>query len=343
MTPRAPWLVVVSAVAGCSVDDVVLEGKQCPCAAPAICNPLSNTCTTAQSGQIEVSNLRAAWVTPETIRWEWDASGDRDRLQSYALVVAGSAQQLDSGTDTTVWTAEQNPELGRYALPRAGNEDQVLATSTDGHAPRTEYVARLFAIDTSSGLRASNIALARTGETPIDSATIYSEQRPAGYALPSCFGPATTAPFSGSTHWTYTNRCEGSVAICGTPQSPGLACWENLAWDAFSLDITDRLGPGAFATAYIEFALAIDGPEHVFWGTVFIHTGNGSPWFMNMLTFASDRGYRRYQVRLTALTGPGNKPLAYEDLQARPITQWAAGGLWSNGATIRVDEVSIRW
>src|SRR5262245_14969778 len=76
-------LVGASALGGCVLAEIDYRDKRCPCPTGWSCDPATDRCfeTNLQGdGAVKVGNLLAAWATPNTIRWEWQASGIADQL-----------------------------------------------------------------------------------------------------------------------------------------------------------------------------------------------------------------------------------------------------------------------
>jgi len=344
---------------GCTIDDVDLSDKPCPCAGGYQC--VADRCvpegasvdagdadggatdggpTTdagGEPGAFEVTNLRSDWTTPNVIHWRWDRSGEASDFGELRLVVAESMEDVlaESGT-AVVFDSSVNPELGVYLLLRTGTPDPVVQTLTDGHEPATRYHARLTALDSAGRRRVSNVATATTAPAPIDELVLFSDDAPPGYPLPDTIDRVTDAPFAGTHHLRYEH------ASC---PSGADACWEAVRWQRMNLD-PPAFSEGTFATtAYLELALAHDSPTPPYWTELWMFLGSEGDytgWLFAPFTARNDDAYQVIQVPLRVLETSAGVPLTYADTR-NPVDQFRVGGLWEVGTTVRVDEVRIRW
>ncbi|HWB74575.1 MAG TPA: hypothetical protein VG755_06460, partial [Nannocystaceae bacterium] len=281
---------------------------------------------------VQVAELRAAWATPNTVRWSWDAEGRADDLRDYELVVGPSeADVLATSHRCRVFTRVDNPELGHFLLPRTGGEDPVRATITDGHAPDAAVFARLWAIDTSGRRHASNVASIHTAAAPIAEVVVFADERPHGFAIPE-LTVSDARPFAGTHHLQFVSHCE-------TPH-----CFANLRWQDLRVPL-QGMTPGDWATtAYLELAVAVDGDATSWWSQLRV-------WFdgrslddvghFNSFALRSDGEYRVLQVPLRAFTFRDG--LAPAQQLEHDLFELGLGGWWPPGAIVRIDEVRVRW
>ena len=352
---------------GCSVDDMDYTGLQCPCPSGWNCDANTNACkrgptqsaqdasvdsglqdatpdlveealsSDAESGAdqpaISVANLRVAWTTPNWIRWEWESEGAADDLMSFELVTGPTEQDVLQRTSAaTVWTADQNPELGRFFLSAVGGEDPVVVTLTDQHDPGTEYYGQLTAIDTSGQRSKSNVAGGRTTDPPNTSVIIFSEDD-VGWSVPSGVVLSSRNPYAGTYHYDFVMTCDDGE----------IACFENPGRQGINSDPLD-ISLGAFSTtAFVEFALATEGPAISYWSQVRMSFVDQTSklYYYPAWTLRSDGEYHLYQIPLREFTNDEGD-LSY-DIVALGVYEFNVGGVWSDGVYTSFDEVRIRW
>lgn len=355
---RAGGLVLSTLAIAC-VGELPLDGLSCPCVDGWVCDTATNTCvqtpagsggTTSQGGGgaggtggmggsvtpgvIVVANLRADWTTPNTILWRWDPSEDNspDQLNAYEMVVGESEGDVAGRTGTArIFTVDENPELGRYLLPNTGAGDVVAKTITDGHDPDTNYFAQLTAIDTASNTTTSNVAQGRTTLAASAEIVLFSEDPIGGFPLPSTFVRTAGCGYQSDQCLQWVNDA------CDTTEE----CWENLRRQGLNID-ANAISQGSFSTtAFIELAVANGSSFPGFWSETWMSVG-GAFFAFNAWTIRSGGEYRVYQFPLRILTD-GGVALDRDTLVAGGIEGFRVGTSWEGAATIRVDEVRIRW
>lgn len=252
----------------------------------------------------------------------------------YELVTGETEQDVLSRTGTAVvWTADQNPELGRFFLPAVGGEDPVVVTLTDGHLPSKQYWAQLTAIDTANRRGLSNVVAARTADPPSHSAVVFSEDD-VGYSMPADYLVLSDRyPYEGTYHYDFVQTCTGGDS----------ACWDNIGRAGLSIDPFDISIGTLSTTAFLEFALAADGPAISYWSHVRLRFGSPESkyFYYPAWTLRSDGSYHMYQIPLRAfLNDSGNLP--HSELEYG-LRQFDMGGLFTDGAHTSIDEVRVRW
>jgi serine/threonine-protein kinase len=343
---------------------------------PAPAPGLAAAARSCAGGAIEVSNLRVAWTTPNAVGWSWDAEGAANDLLRYELVVgadpgevaarAASGSASASGAAPSgalkVWTEAQNPELGRFQLPRTESIEKVRGTITEGHAPATVYHGRLAAIDTRHCRSTTELVAARTAVAPYGEIQILHDNALPGYALPVGYALTEAGPHhAGSArHYEYRSTCPPGQA----------ACWENLR---HVTDVPLKIRAGPLTQGFVEVALACEGVGAAFWSELVVCFGDSCEhlcekgceagcenrceeayvWNYAPFTVACARGggYRVVQLPLRAFTARtrygcarrSSCPLTIERLAAGKLTRFTVGGAWPRDAIVRVDEVKIRW
>ena len=280
-------------------------------------------------GLFKVSTLQASWSTPNVIRWAWDVQGDPTLFKGFTLITGRSAADVvDRAGSATLWTAAQNPELGRYEL-NVG--EPVLATMTDGHTPATQYFAQLLVDDSGGGQSASPLASTSTAAQGNAEIVIFSEADTKGYSIPDTF-VFTTGPgaYQGTHYYRYQAKCGAAD------------CWENLRRQEVQVS-TAALPAGAFAQAFCELAIACDGSSSI-WSDMWMRFGDVSKtlWHFDAYTIRCDGNYRLYQIPLHVFQSGGSTLQAAEAASGL-YELMVAGGQWKNGAVVRADEVRFRW
>lgn len=295
--------------------------------------PASGGADGGSGAAVSVTNLRASWGTPNTIRWDWDATGEADDLLEFELVVGPSEQAvLDADSTTTTWNEAVNPELGRFLLPNATDQEPVTFTATDGLLPDTIYHAQLIATDTAGRRTVSNVAAGRTIETPINEIVIMSDVETAGFSIPDTFVLSSARPYAGDASYRYESSCPDQGQ-----------CWENLRRHEIGVDVS-AISIGAFATsAYFEVALAIEGGATPWWCDLWL-AYDPDPELLthyNGWTARADGQYRVLQVPLREFMLNG-APIPFEEL-SKGLFEFSVGCPWSDDSVVYVDELRFRW
>ncbi|RLB63867.1 MAG: hypothetical protein DRI90_05910 [Deltaproteobacteria bacterium] len=343
---------VAALPSGCSVDELDLGNKACPCVDGWTCDASRNICVAGSGtggagvgggggagagvpGAVIVTDLRVTWTTPNWIRWEWDLDGVPDQLLGFELVTGESEEDVTSRSGTAVvWTADENPELGRYFLPATGSEDPVVATMTDLHDADTQYFGQLTATDTANRTTVTNLAGGRTTNLPSHSFVIFDDTATPGYSIPGSFVLSDVAPHAGTHHYDYLSSCVGGDVIC----------WETVRRQDLGMDIS-AISEGAFSTtAYLEMAVAAGGPAPSYWSQLRIMmgtSGDHSTYLLPAWTIRADGAYRVYQMPLRALAD-SNGPMPHTEM-SRALYEFGIGGSWVNDTHTRVDEIRVHW
>ena len=336
----------------CAIGPLDSVDKVCPCADDFICDPCENRCvprgkstncawTDDPEAAVQVGVLTVEWATPNQARWSWSLGKNNvpDQFVGYQLTIAQTEEDLLglTGTARTV-TAAENPELGRYALPRASGDEVVTGTIVNDLLPDTVYQARLVAIDSIGRRSVSNVASVRTQDPAVlGMATIYSEVLDVGHPLPAEFMQSDTDSFAGSSCYRWQQQ-DG----CG-------ACWENLRMAGIDVDLS-AVTPGAFAnSAYLEFSVALQAETSSYWSEVRLWLKDDQAQQV-LATFApitypavgDGVVYRTYQLPLRAFDDEGTA-LTGDHILTLPLHEVGIGGSWDDGAVVRVDEVRIFW
>tara|TARA_R110002096_G_scaffold171490_4_gene344506 strand:+ start:137544 stop:138476 length:933 start_codon:yes stop_codon:yes gene_type:complete len=266
--------------------------------------------------------------TPNTLRLEWETSDPAGAFESYEILLIEAEQQ---NCDVQRFDATTNPGLAYFQGPVT--DYKIRAASIGPLDSDTDYVAQLLAHDRNGGLTASALLTVRTSLDATEEVTLFSEQDTAGYSIPSEMSYESGQAFAGSQYYEYTSLCVDS-------------CFENLRRQDIGVSLAD-MSEAEFATAYYEFALASSGTEHSIWsqGRLSFVQSDGSQELFVYAPFAlrADGEYAVYQIPLRAFGQEGlTVPLTYE-VAKRSVYEFTVGGLWPLGATVRLDELRIRW
>ncbi|MBX3190616.1 MAG: hypothetical protein KF819_26685 [Labilithrix sp.] len=341
---RAAILVVV---ASCSVGDIDYTGKACPCPAAWIC--ADGTCARAgqqsgDAGAIRVKDLRAAWATPNSIRWEWEIEGDRDAFGSMELAVT-SPRADAAGVATR--TSASSPELGRmYLATRGGSEIPVTATLTEGHDPDTQYRAVLTAYDSAGKKSVTNEALTTTEVALSRRIVLFSEDRPRGYPLPSTLEIAAGCGAAGTNGCIRYHTADDPERSCTT-----FGCTQNLRWQSIDATTTE-IDEGLFRSrAYFELYVRSTGTTVSYYSLLWLFTNpppggcappesEGCRFRLVPWTFRPSDTYRRIQVPLRVLENSAGALLSHADL-ARGLSGFNVGAAWGANDVVELDELAI--
>ena len=305
----------------------------------------TETRSTATEPSVGVHGLAVAWATPNTVRWSWQVHGDVANLLRYELRLAGTRDAVAAGdASARVIGPEQNPELAYATLPNTKAGDLVLGTTAEGLTPGTEYYAQLSATDSRGAVARSEIVATRTPLPPNRSLALYSDARGSGRAWPAvhpeCLVESEARPHAGAKHYLYRAACDaqGHATCDGGTGETTAGCWENLVWSDLDLEL-GKFTPGMFDAAYLELAVALDGPRPSFWSELSLRTGTGR-WVVSALTLRADGAYQVLQLPLRVFAADDR---ALELADVVPVRGFEVGGSWSSGSTVRVDEVYLRY
>jgi hypothetical protein len=370
---RAASCALALVLAGCVVPSLDLGNKSCPCGGGYVCDGNDNTCV-ALGGSFGVSNLRSDWTTPNQIHWLWDATGTAQQFRSYELLIAPSQTSIDATTDqgATLFLPADNPELGQFALPRTGSEDQVLSTFTDKLLPSTTYYAQLLAVDANGRAAITEVVSATTTDPPLDSIVIFEDAAPPGYTLPGApqYTLSTDRPFSGTHDFEYvvlppcTNgeTCGSAVTTCDPCCAAGsTACNADLRFAMLGISLSALPAGSYMKDAYLELAIAADSTVPSYYSDTGLWYGDGSTttngWVYAPWTMRNDDQYRvmQFPLRMFAQYGANEQITAYAPYcEAVPQTgqtctpasagglfQLSLYGLFTVGAKVRMDSAHI--
>ncbi|MCA9673058.1 MAG: hypothetical protein KC503_46015 [Myxococcales bacterium] len=281
---------------------------------------------------IAISTLAQDWATPNTIRWSWQVDGETDKLAGYTLVVGLSAQDVRASQGSAKrWDVQQNPELGVFQLAGVQGNQVITGTITDLLAPDTVYFAQLHVTDTAGGTSSTTVVQGRTARAANNAVVLFSDDDTQGYSIPSTLALSSRRPYQGKFCYEY-------VSICPNTKPD---CWENLRRQDIKVALP-ALDAASFAQAYFEVAVGCNG-KHSYWSSVWLTFGSLQNDFFSYegFTIRCNDGYRLYQFPLRVLKSKSGSLNASD--AADGVSEFNVGGLWTAGATVRLDELRIRW
>jgi hypothetical protein len=353
---------LVAIALGCTVDDIDYTGKGCsfeaPCPDGLSC--VAGRCMKAAEPQtctpaFTAEQFKRAWETPHTIRWTWTPNGVPADFVQYKLVLGTSEQTLEAarqmalagendGPGGSVWTQADNPELGQYELRLSGGTDLIVATTTDGLTPGTEYSARLLVYDASGCVHTTDRAIGLTAKESSLGYVLFDDQgHPKGYARPP----------QASVQTDPAQAFEGDRFILwpGWPDDGSVAdgSWENVGIASIGTDPAQHYPLLDFSAAYLQLAVAIDGASVAAWGQVrFLFgpspgvCGDSSLGLVNGYVFRPGGGYHLIELPLNQFVF-GGKSLEAATVKERSVCEVSIGRGWAIGDSVRIDEIRLRW
>jgi hypothetical protein len=351
-------------LAACTLEPIDVSGKLGPCIEGYVELPTGRCCRPIH----RPTDFRAAWTTPNAIRFEWepDAQADPLALASYEI-------RFEAPDERTVDSTE-NPELQQYFLGRTGSgTDPVDATIVGELVPDRDYRAHLVARDRSGCAFESEALTAQTSRLLVSEISIYSDEAEIGGNV---VGPSVCAMTL--QECDEERPCEpGDTCIDGISVPLAVAddggggrhvehrlctelateqlrrestdCGNNLPLSAdTSLADLAASGSGAFARAILEVDIAAETNAPADFARIWIVLGEGlihriEPISIPPSTPSAPPSYRRYQIPLRALRcSPGYDPVAmreipcpselltFESIEAfSSIAQFNVGGGWT--------------
>jgi hypothetical protein len=272
---------------------------------------------------ITFQGFKAAWATPESIRWEWEPLSPataKDLFKTYEIEVT------TPGETPRVFDGSTNPELGAYVQPNSGL-DFTSATTTSGLTPGKLYSGVLRAIDTQDCAFASPVTSApKTTQPKGGSFELYAENQPAG-AVPLDASVVTAGCRAG--------ECLRS-SDCTTAD-----CFFNLRWSNTTLSAP--ITAGEFVDAYMEFYVKSDSAAPLWWCGSRLQLGATEFWYFNPYSVAADDQYHKIQIPLRWFQ-TSVAELDYSTFTSQSLTDVSfIGGSPTVGTHIWVDDAYLRW
>ncbi|MEZ4220901.1 MAG: hypothetical protein R3B13_08225 [Polyangiaceae bacterium] len=272
---------------------------------------------------ITFQNFKAAWATPEAVRWEWEplspvSALDQFKTYELELTAAGESPRVYSGAD--------NPELGVYVQPNSA-VDFTNATTTTGLTPGKSYTAVLRAIDTKDCVLASAPALSpQTTQPKGGSFELYAENQPPGSS------PLTAVEV--------TTGCRAGKCL-RSPDCTAAGCFFNLRWTGTSL--SPPISAGEFVNAYVELYVRSNSAAPLWWAATWIRLTDNSLWAFQPFSIPADDQYHKIQIPLRWYASADSQ-LDFASFSAGPLTEiMFIGAAPTQGTYIWVDDAYLRW
>jgi len=363
LTRAARTVVLLGAVvASCAIPDLDLTGKACPCAAGYVCDETTNVCVSSLSPRADggpgdaapaadaarpdvaaprvvVTNLRAAWATPNQVRWEWDATGEAAAFDSYVLEVASTEADLEKGAPRNVFTRTQRPELSAFDARGSGGGGGARVWSVaDTLEPGTRYVARVKALDVTGGVSLSNIATTSTAAAPRAALKVVFDGQPRTARPADEYVLKTGA--STEAHYELTVACGAGVTSCDKR-----GALVNLGLD---LAAPDPFDAAAFARAFVAFEVDGGAATAAAGSSVMLELGAtcaGPECRYTYVGWTQDPSKKTLiQVPLRELENAGGK-LTYGRVVAAGalLDGFELAGRWRDGTRLNLYTARVRW
>ncbi|MBS2013424.1 MAG: hypothetical protein JST00_11080 [Deltaproteobacteria bacterium] len=358
---RRAAVIVIALATGCSVAALDLAGKKCPCATGYECDVPRDTCVpvgtlvadseppdvrvvdsgteaSAPAPLVLVSDLRAAWATPSSMRWEWKVLGDKKSFRAYEVVVGKSEKDVATrAAGVDVLRGAEHPELDLFdARGGATNGPFTMWTTTDGNAPTPKFV-QVHATDVNGVVSSTKVVSFANppfpGRTKVVFDGVERMARPAAYTFKT--------PAGGEANYELVVDCGGanSCAQKGELYDLGIDLAAPSAFTAADFD-------AAFLTFDIEGNVA----SSTFGSTVGVELGASCAGGAGVCRFRyagwtqRKSGRTTVQVPLAQLRNDDG-PLTYAILQQKNflVQVFELSGRWRDKDALRLYNARIRW
>lgn len=340
---RVAIIAAASALCACTVGDLDLAGKGCPCPADSgtVCDESTQTCVAGPGCRFTVSDFGPDWSTSHNVRWTWTPNGTEETFGSYAMELATSADALAAGEPEQVFDQQTLAELGRYALLNTGDVGEVVnASVTYDLTPDTTWYGRLVVTDRFGCTSRTAAAPATTLPGLVREVVLFDDD------------PVPEAQLEWS-HGTFAfdDDCDGEaclVAVAGENLTNNLRVWPEAPAELFAM-----MSPGQFeAQAFLEMRIWLEDPSASYWTSVWLELGVPTPPVYRFEPYspirtppeAAQSSYRTVQIPLrTLLRDELGTPMTFADLQAAGVIQLSFGTFMPLGARAWLDDLRIRW
>lgn len=349
------------AIASCSVGELDLEGKACPCTSDYVCDVASSTCVRtlpAEGGvaidapddalveperdpdaRIVVTNLRSVWTTPAAVRWEWTVEGSAADFQAYEVATATTAADLAKRAGTfEVISGNDRPEVKAFDA-RGGKKTGPLTvwTALAVRGASTRQFLQVKATDV-TGRSTSTAVVDVTSSAAPTAAKVIFDGAAAKTAKPAEFQYRT--PAGGPNAYVLDVECAAA--------SP---CPKRAELTSLQLDLasTAPFETRSFDSAYLQVQLEGNAGSTSFDSTFALELGAGGcvpdcryeyPGWTQSTT-----GSTTLQIPLRVMRNAKGEPLTHAALAARGFTIHGLvfSGTWRQGVALRVLDARIRW
>ncbi len=331
-------------------------GKPCPCDEGSTCREVINACEPAIGTcdpAIKLSTLpeeafRPVFWTPESVRWQWVATGNAEDFGRYELFLGPTAASVAPGSrGALVFDAAANPELAFLVAPNSSGGPVVNATTTDGLEPLNpldpeagSYFARLEVRDKRGCPFTSEVVARDTQRARVCPRVVFDETDIG--AMPATARVAAGCGLNGSSCLLCT-AADGCLAPGGSFVSLP------------HVDTLDSVTSSDFESgrAMLELSVMVTSELPIFYAEVGIATedasgvcGSASRWKVSDVFLRNDRTqptWQKLQIPLSALRSEAGEPPAHGDVIA---STWCAVHFRADpGAAteIRFDRVAGCW
>lgn len=357
---------VIALASACSVGDLDLTGRACPCAEGYVCDLSTNRCVTRLASDAAVvaadaadaadgadaapvpslvtaSGLTATWVAPATIRWDWVLGGAAADFRTYEIVTGPTVDAIDKRVGVDVLTSNERPELAGFDL-RGGSTTGPVAmwTLTDVRTPGLEQLLQVTVTDVKgrssrTAIVGATSAAKTTSQLVIFDGTAPRAVFPAGEYL-------FRTPAGGEPFYFFQADCAGAKTCSRRAELVSLA-----------LDLSPPGTPftaAAFDRAVLELQLEGNVAATSFETSVALEPGDGAcnqgnPLCRFRFTGWTQRstGRTKLQVPLKQLRNDAGT-LTFAILQGKSFLLDAfviATASWKNAGTLQLYDARIRW
>jgi hypothetical protein len=338
-------------LAACTVGDVELDGKSCPCpeSSGLVCNESTRTCVdiVGCTPRFVVSDFGHVWATPNQVRWEWQPPDSGDDFGTYTIELARSAEAIEAGNPEQRLDKDELPELGYYALPNTGDKNEVVRGSvTHGLAAGTTWYARLVAVDRFGCPYRSPIAPATTTLAPSAEMIIFDDE-------------PVEVLFSDPGTFAFQENCDGEACMAatwGAPSDGKPGHTNNLRVRPYiaGSDLAAVISEGQFENpAFLEMRIWLEDPGSSYWTSVWLLTSADNYFRFEPYSPVhtppepAQSSYRTVQIPLLALIGDkSTKPMTYTDLTSTldgGVEEVSFGANLPTGKRGWIDDIRLRW
>lgn len=352
---RLVFLATIVALAACSVAELDLTGKKCPCTSGYVCDLTTSTCVVGVPDAalpvdggadvttgplLTVKSLAAVpdWKTPGVVRWDFTIEGKAPDFKSYRLDVGAKSTSF-AENDFVSYGPIDRPELGVFDA-RGRKVDGPLALWTFSRAnANSKQFGRLTAVDRNDRSTVSAIAPAQTAAGASSKGTLFDGITPATNPRPAGL-------------FDFKNGAHVFIVDCAALPTPCVKKVE-LGNLAVALDAGGPFTQADFDRAFLDLDFEGTFAATSFDSVVAIEPGTGSctggacrfgyeGWTMSA---APNPGITTLQVPLAKLENGvrGRLTRAILEENAFKVAVLAISGTWRDKANLRLLSAYIRW
>lgn len=352
----------LAVTASCSVGELDLTGKQCPCTSGYVCDLSTSTCVAGDAREagaagdgptdalveperdpaalLVVRGLKPAWTTPAMVRWEWTVEGKAADFQAYEVATATTPDDLAKRAGSfEVISGNDRPEVKVFdARGGAKQGPFVMWTALPVRGPSTRQLVQVKATDVNG--RSSSTAVGDTvSSAPGTTGRAIFDGSTAKTVKPADFQYRT--PPGGPNAYVLDVDCGAGVNACAKRAeltSLALDLANGAPFDTKDFD-------AAFLQVQLEGTVGVTSFSSTF--ALELGAGNCVPdcryeypgWTQ------SAAGSTTLQIPLRVMRNAKGELLTHAALAARgyQIFGLVFSGTWRQGAVLRVLDARIRW